>query len=102
MSWFGSTEPERVLERTLITPVPINMAVEKLRGFVADHSAEIMTIEQDYVALKLDGRQLPVNRRNGDRNSPFLVEMRFNEVSSTPNAAKVAATNARRRTGHDR
>ena len=83
LTWFTSSEPAQVLERTLMTPVPMKLAVEKLRGFVADHHADVVTIEYDYVALKLDGRELPqANRRNQDRNSPFLVEMRFKEVES--------------------
>ena len=92
LSWFGSAQQlESVLQKTLMTPVPINMAVEKLRGFVADHNAEIVSIEEDFVALRIDGRQVPTNRRSGDRNSPFVVEMRFNEIMTTPTDARSVA-----------
>ena len=34
--------PTGLLEQTLVTPVPLQIAIEKLRGFVADHQATIL------------------------------------------------------------
>ena len=36
----AAARPKETLEQELITPVPVRMAIEKLRGFVADHRAQ--------------------------------------------------------------
>ena len=50
-----------VVQQTLITPVPTKMAIEKLRGFVADHKANI---------LKIDGIRHPLGDCRGFRQPP--------------------------------
>jgi diguanylate cyclase (GGDEF)-like protein/PAS domain S-box-containing protein len=78
-TWFRRTPPDQLLERQLTTAVPLKVAVEKLRGFVADHHAEIVSIEEDHIALKIDGQYTPLLRRNHDRPVPFCIELRFTE-----------------------
>lgn len=80
-SWFKSSKPEQLLTRTLITPVPINIVVEKLRGFVADQHAEITDISEERVSLKLEGHQAPNTRRADDRPVPFLIELGFQNAA---------------------
>ena len=43
-----------LLEQDLVTPVPVKMAIEKLRGFVADHQAKIIAINGNQVQLEID------------------------------------------------
>ena len=81
MSWFRNTSPGVLIEKRLVTAVPLNVSVEKLRGFVADHHAEIVSIDARRVVMKLDGDNLPLNRRTNDRPVPFLIEIEFDEVS---------------------
>ena len=38
----------------MITPVPIDLAIEKLRGFIADHDAEIINVDENHVSMKLN------------------------------------------------
>ena len=45
---------ELFVERLLVTAVPLNMAVEKLRGFVLDHDAEILAINADRIDLQIE------------------------------------------------
>ncbi len=72
-------KPKHLLTRTLVTPVPIKMAIEKLRGFVADHQAKILKIDGNRVRMEIiDGYQGPMRRR-ADRPMAFAVELQFSE-----------------------
>jgi diguanylate cyclase (GGDEF)-like protein len=85
-SWFRRAPSETLLERSLLAVVPIAVLVEKLRGFVADHQAEILSTEESGVVLKIDGQNTPLLRRSSDRAVPFVIELRFQEKVSTPDA----------------
>lgn len=80
-SWLFGETPEMLLERKLLTFVPIHIATEKLRGFVADQDAEIesVDVETGLVVIRLDGDSLPLTRRNDDRAVPFRIEMTLRE-----------------------
>jgi diguanylate cyclase (GGDEF)-like protein len=70
---------EFLIKKVLVTAVPLNIAVEKLRGFVLDHHAEILSIRADRLDLQItSGFQKP-GRRRTDRPIPFLVELAFSE-----------------------
>lgn len=77
-----------LLERWLVTPVPMKVALEKLRGFVADHHAEITSVEGEQIQLKVDGQNTPLLRRSSDRPVPLVLEVRFTEE-------RIELTNAR-------
>jgi diguanylate cyclase (GGDEF)-like protein/PAS domain S-box-containing protein len=81
LSWFRSTSPGLLMEKRLVTAVPLNVSVEKLRGFVADHHAEILSIDSRRVVMRIDGESLPMARRTGDRHVPFLIEVEFEEIT---------------------
>jgi diguanylate cyclase (GGDEF)-like protein len=76
---------ELFIERVLVTAVPLAIAVEKLRGFVLDHHAEILAINADRVDLQIEAVQTNPSRRRSDRPIPFLVELALSEqrVNST-------------------
>ena len=74
---------ELMIERVLITSVPLTMAVEKLRGFVLDHHAEIVGIKADRIDMQIDAGEKKPTRRRSDRPIPFLVELLFAEESVT-------------------
>ncbi|MHB1036452.1 MAG: diguanylate cyclase [Pirellulales bacterium] len=85
--------PDRVLEQDLVTAVPLKMAIEKLRGFVADHHAQIISIKGVDVRLRMDDERASATRRNAERAIGFLVDLRFEEqIASTPGARSVART----------
>jgi diguanylate cyclase (GGDEF)-like protein len=87
-SLFGS--PARVLlERQLVTPVPIHVAIEKLRGFISDHHAQIESTSEDQVVLRIEAARLPLNRRATDRPVPFLVQLTFSEKYVAPKNVKI-------------
>ena len=61
--------------------IPIQIAIEKLRGFVADHSAKIVAIEDNVVQIKIDASPKSL-RRCSDRSIPFLIELTLSEEHS--------------------
>lgn len=81
LSWLWGSAPDQVLERTLATCVPFNVVVEKMRGFVSDHHAQIDSVTENYLVLKIEGGE-DLLRRSSDRPVPFVIEMRFDESSS--------------------
>jgi diguanylate cyclase (GGDEF)-like protein len=92
LSWFRSAPPGMLVERKLCTAVPLNIAVEKLRGFLADHHAEILSIDESLINFKIEGQYVPQSRRGDDRPVSFLVSMRFEQASSnTANRSPRAA-----------
>ncbi len=82
MSWWRKEEspaPPLVVEQTLVTPVPIAVAIEKLRGFVADHRAKILRIEGNQVQLQIDDHRAAQSRRAADRPIAFRMNLQFEE-----------------------
>jgi len=92
------SSPEVVLEQELVTPVPIAMAVEKLRGFVADHRAKIVALNGNRVRLQIDDRAGPMRRR-GDRSVSFSLELEFREEKlaspQSPDSNAIAGSRTR-------
>jgi diguanylate cyclase (GGDEF)-like protein len=70
---------EVLLEKTLLTTVPIKLAVEKLRGFVADHQANVVAIEGNCVSLEIAEQNPGRLRRFSDRSMTFALEVTFEE-----------------------
>jgi diguanylate cyclase (GGDEF)-like protein/PAS domain S-box-containing protein len=90
LRWFTSSPGEILLQRSLVTVVPLKVTAEKLRGFVADHHSEIVSVNGDRVTLHIDGQYTPLLRRTNDRPVPFLIELAFEEqrlpVEGRPNS----------------
>jgi diguanylate cyclase (GGDEF)-like protein len=77
---FRRTRPKgEVIEQDLVTPVPVKMAIEKLRGFVADHRARILSLDADQLQLEIDEKPLSRFRRLTDRPATFCMDLRFAE-----------------------
>lgn len=79
--WFQRRggNPDTIMDKWLVTPVPLQVAIEKLRGFVVDHFAEITSVDGETIFLKMECQKFGRLRRNSDRAVPFLVELRFSE-----------------------
>ena len=74
LSWLGAGEVEPTLTADLISNVPREVAIEKLKGFVAECKAEVIEIQSNRVHLRVDCRNAPMARRDADR--PTLFEMK--------------------------
>lgn len=81
LSWFSKSNKENESVHQLICRVPLLMAVEKLRGFISDQHGQIVKIEGNSVLLKVDGNDLGMQRRRGDKGVPFVVSIEFEEVT---------------------
>ncbi len=79
-SWLKKPgRAEKLIERVLVTPVPVKMAVEKLRGFVADHQAKIAKIDGNHVRLHITEKHPDRLRRMTDRPVTFCIDLHFEE-----------------------
>jgi diguanylate cyclase (GGDEF)-like protein len=83
-SWCGfwgrrAEKPVVSIEQDLQTSVPLKVAIEKLRGFVADHEAKILKIDGGKVLIELEDNQPSRQRRRADRPTVFLLDLRFEE-----------------------
>jgi hypothetical protein len=82
LSWWRSSPGQHLLQRRVVTVVPLQLAAEKLRGFVADQAAAIVENRDHRVVLEIAGQDLPMMRRSSDRATPFLVELDLQEIQS--------------------
>jgi diguanylate cyclase (GGDEF)-like protein/PAS domain S-box-containing protein len=97
----GTVEPafaqsSHLLEEILVTPVPVKMALEKLRGFVADHRANLLKIDNHQVQLEIGEKCNSLLRRLTDRPVVFRIDLDFREehVAKEPNPGKPAGRGA--------
>ncbi|MEN0109342.1 MAG: diguanylate cyclase [Planctomycetota bacterium] len=70
--WFLSpiTGGGPLVETRLVTNVPIELAVDKLRGFVADRDAQVLKAAESYLRLAVDD-----GRRSDERPVTFEIEL---------------------------
>ena len=66
---------QKLVESYLSTNVPLDILVQKLRGFVADHDARIVKLDETGLTLELTSFQ----RRANDRATPFSMQIGFVE-----------------------
>lgn len=72
-------EADILMQQRLVTPVPLNLAMEKLRGFVADHCGRIVSAQNNVLRLEIDIGPSR-NRRAADRPLGFLLDVRMKET----------------------
>jgi diguanylate cyclase (GGDEF)-like protein len=77
--WQSGEKADLVLERDMVTPVPLMVAIEKLRGFVADHHAVIDGVEGNRVMLHMKSEAVSLLQRATDRPVAYLIELSFVE-----------------------
>ena len=81
-----------LLQRVLTTPVPLSLALEKLRGFVSDHHGRIQSVEDNRVSLRIGAEPASLLRRRSDPGAAFLIELRLEEKQSKPTGRAKFAT----------
>ncbi len=79
INWFQGAPADELLSRRVVTVVPMKVAAEKMRGFVADHKAQILEIRDNTVTFKIDEENSAYNKRWSDRPVPFVMELTFDE-----------------------
>jgi diguanylate cyclase (GGDEF)-like protein/PAS domain S-box-containing protein len=83
-SWwpFQSLRGGALVEATLISAVPIEVAVQKLRGFIADQDAKIVKTNENELQLAITDTQPKSNRRSNDRPVMFLIHLKLSQQHS--------------------
>jgi len=76
---FGKNRELPIVEKNVTTAVPIDIAIEKLRGFVSDHQAKIITTQDNYVELEISSAHVGMHRRSTDRSTSFSVALTLKE-----------------------
>lgn len=113
-SWWslGGWGGAKLLEANLMTEVPLDLAVEKLRGFIADNQARVLKISQEMVRLEVSDAAAGKTRRSDDRPIAFVIDIQFSEqrversnsagLATGEYAQTVAAVSLRPRRERDR
>ncbi len=91
-SWFESQIQSGENEFDIVTRVPIDLAIEKLRGFIADHQAEIIRVEENHVSLRLTAVSQQAGRRRADQQISLRVEMTLSEANVENATANTPST----------
>jgi epoxyqueuosine reductase QueG len=61
--------------------------VEKLRGFVADHNAEILRVGKNELEIRMTARFRVKDRRRSDHRMDFHIKMSIDEQPTTHRSA---------------
>ncbi|HEX3599232.1 MAG TPA: diguanylate cyclase [Lacipirellulaceae bacterium] len=92
-SWwpFQALRGSALVEANLVTMVPIEVAIQKLRGFIADQNAKIIKTDENELQLVVTDVRAKTDRRTTDRVVTFLIHLKLsqhrNERSNTQGLA---------------
>lgn len=78
LGWLQRRPSGCLLEKQLVATSPMNVLVEKIKGFIADHDAEVVKIEENFVVLSLDSNS-EFQRRQSDRPQALVLELELHE-----------------------
>ncbi len=78
LNWFRSEHVEE--KRDFLSLIPLEISIEKLKGFIADHRGEIVTAEADFVCVRVDCQNHEAVRRNGERPAVVQLDVRVERV----------------------
>lgn len=93
--WFRRTDRGQANETAIVTPVPMELAIEKLRGFIADHDAELLDVGEQSVSLRVTRVGRGGGRRLRDRRIAMRVDLTLTELTSEK-SDRPAASQSRR------
>lgn len=83
LNWFRSSDQPPSQERELLTTVPLEIAVEKLRGFISDQHGQICKVDGDQVSIKVDGKAPQAATKRMEKSIPFSVDLKFTEINAS-------------------
>jgi diguanylate cyclase (GGDEF)-like protein len=72
------TAGEPVIEKQLVSDVPLEVSVEKLRGFISDHQANVIELKETHVVLAVTCGS-PGRPMFSQRATRFKMEIEFQE-----------------------
>jgi len=74
-----ATGREQMIVQAMVSAVPLQVVLEKLRGFIADHRAEVVSVQGFKVVLRVGDEQASPARRTTDRPVHFEMEVDLEE-----------------------
>lgn len=77
---FSKSSEETGLKARITTPVPVDLAIEKLRGFLADHKAEVLHVSEGKMQIRLIVAKKADSRRSFRSHMSFLVDLKIYEL----------------------
>lgn len=80
-SWSPSSQ-ELIWREDLISPIPLDLAMEKLQGFIADHSGRIVHWDHHHLEIEIEDRNPLRTRRSADRPICFGLRVDLTEEST--------------------
>ena len=69
-----------LFDHILLSEAPLAVCAEKLRGFVADHHAEVLSADEDQIQLLVTDASNSLLRRVADRPVRLLMDLKFEEI----------------------
>ena len=81
--WQQQPKTDQLLDRYLATNVPVNVAVQKLTGFISDHNAEIVAVCDNKIEIRLTLNSNLRRRRRADRTTALQLAMTFHTLASS-------------------
>lgn len=80
--WQRAKHQNALVEHYLSSESSVPRCVEKLRGFISDQNAEIVSVEGTHIQLHVGGGSEPSTptRRSSDRNIRFHIDVKFAEM----------------------
>lgn len=80
LSWLGGGNATPLVTSDLISSVPREIVIEKLKGFISESSADVISIQNDKVHLRVDCRNAPMQRRTADRPAVFEIILVLEDI----------------------
>ncbi|QDU88272.1 putative diguanylate cyclase YdaM [Pirellulimonas nuda] len=88
----GERRSSGVVEVALVCDVPMNVAVEKLRGFISDHDAKIVKTGENRLRMTTQCASVDRSMRKGDKPIAFQIDLTLSETHTERcNTAGLAA-----------
>ncbi len=78
-AWFDGADLQKKSEFDILTPVPAAIVIEKLRGFIADHDAEVIHVTENQVSLKVNSVCSTGGRRRVDHQIVLNAQLTLSE-----------------------
>lgn len=74
--------PDVLAQQNLICESPLERCVEKIKGFIADHQAEVVGVEGSELQLKINS--ISTGRRRRDRSARLFLHLEIEELQPHP------------------
>ena len=96
--WFWQRDPVGPLvNKSLVTTLPLDITVQKLRGFISDHHAQIISSDATHIEILLPPAKQRSVRRRSDRPIPLTLEVTFSQEGRPTGSQSPDDSNIRRK-----